>query len=181
MGNRNAPYQINGPFFCLSSVISVVVASAAEAEYAAIFMNAQAAAFHRIIRMPSVTHSLRRSFFLTTLQPSDSATKPSSPNELKLWTCGFTGYKTALLKDSSQCNIEKENTSSPLTQPNSPTQPKPNAVLRSPLPTSSSQFCINTARVTAAPPARISQSTKARNKRRLLRQINHALVVHDTI
>ena len=49
MGNRNAPYQINGPFFCLSSVISVVVASAAEAKYAAIFMNAQAAAFHRNI------------------------------------------------------------------------------------------------------------------------------------
>jgi hypothetical protein len=53
MGNRNSPYQINGPFFCLSSVISVVVASAAEAEYAAIFMNAQAAAFHR-----NVLHAL---------------------------------------------------------------------------------------------------------------------------
>ena len=110
MGNRNAPYQINGRLFCLSSVISVVVASAAEAEYAAIFMNAQAAASIVTFCMPSVTHSLRQSSFLTTLQPSDSATKPSSPNEQKLWTCGSTGFKTVLLKDSSQFSIEKEST-----------------------------------------------------------------------
>ena len=49
MGNHNCPFHINGPFFCMSTIISVVVASAAEAEYAAIFMNAQVAEVHRTV------------------------------------------------------------------------------------------------------------------------------------
>jgi hypothetical protein len=41
LGNNDAPTSINGPCLALSSIIPVVVASVAEAEYAAVFINAK--------------------------------------------------------------------------------------------------------------------------------------------
>ncbi len=41
LGNRNNPDLVNGPIICISSIIPTVCASAAEAEYAACFLNGQ--------------------------------------------------------------------------------------------------------------------------------------------
>ena len=41
LGNHNSPTHINGAVHVLSTIIPVVVASASEAEYAALFLNAQ--------------------------------------------------------------------------------------------------------------------------------------------
>ena len=41
LGDRDSPTHSNGPIFAVSSIIPVVVASAAEAELASLFMNAQ--------------------------------------------------------------------------------------------------------------------------------------------
>lgn len=53
LGNNNdeqaRPSQVNGAIHCISTVIKSVVASAAEAEYAALFLNAQAALGERKI------------------------------------------------------------------------------------------------------------------------------------
>jgi hypothetical protein len=48
LGNTNAPTHINGAIDAFSTIIPVVVSSAAEAEYAALFMNGQKSATHRI-------------------------------------------------------------------------------------------------------------------------------------
>ena len=49
LGNHNQPFHINAPFLAMSSLVSVVCASAAEAEYAALFMNARLGEVHRTI------------------------------------------------------------------------------------------------------------------------------------
>ena len=49
LGNTNQPTSINGPCLALSTIIPVVVSSVAEAEYAAVFMNAKEGAAIRII------------------------------------------------------------------------------------------------------------------------------------
>ena len=41
LGNKGCPTHINGAIHAISSIIGVIVSSAAEAEYAALFMNAQ--------------------------------------------------------------------------------------------------------------------------------------------
>lgn len=49
LGNNNQPTTINGPCLALSTIIPVVVSSVAEAEYAAVFMNAKEGASLRAI------------------------------------------------------------------------------------------------------------------------------------
>ena len=49
LGNLNEPTQINGPCHVISKVIDVVVASAAESEYAGVFINAQSGEWTRSI------------------------------------------------------------------------------------------------------------------------------------
>lgn len=49
LGNNNQPTTINGPCLTLSTIIPVVVSSVAEAEYAAVFMNAKEGASLRTI------------------------------------------------------------------------------------------------------------------------------------
>ena len=123
------------------------------------------------------THSPKSS--PRVIDPASSLTHPQpTPSDQEIDLLFSTNIPSSpSLEALLGATATTRDTSSPLTQPNSPTQPEPNEVLRSTLPTSSSQFSINAARVTAVPPARMSQSTKARNKRRLLRQNNHALVV----
>jgi hypothetical protein len=41
LGNSNSPTAVNGAIHAISSIIPAVVASAGEAEYAALFMNGQ--------------------------------------------------------------------------------------------------------------------------------------------
>ena len=49
LGNNNQPTTINGPCLSLSTVVPVVVSSVAEAEYAAVFINAKEGASLRAI------------------------------------------------------------------------------------------------------------------------------------
>ena len=49
LGNRDSPYQINGAIHAFSCIIPVVVASAAEAEYAGLFLNAQQGEWERTV------------------------------------------------------------------------------------------------------------------------------------
>ena len=49
LGNKDASYQINGAIHTLSSIIPVVVASAAEVEYAGLFLNAQQGEWERLV------------------------------------------------------------------------------------------------------------------------------------
>ena len=49
LGNRDSPTHINGAIHAISSIIGVIVSSAAEAEYAALFINAQHGAWLRTV------------------------------------------------------------------------------------------------------------------------------------
>ena len=49
LGNKDSPTEVNGAIHTLSNAINVIVASAAEAEYAALFLNAQKGEWLRLI------------------------------------------------------------------------------------------------------------------------------------
>ena len=49
LGNNNQPITNNGPCLTISAIIPVVVSSVAEAEYAAVFLNAKEGASLRTI------------------------------------------------------------------------------------------------------------------------------------
>ena len=105
LGNNNQPTTINGPCLTLSTIIPVVVSSVAEAEYAAVFMNAEEGV--------SDTLNLQPTFSVTTCAqlaspPTLSLRKRQNPS-----TCSSTGLETEYGKNNSLSPGVKELTTWP--------------------------------------------------------------------
>jgi hypothetical protein len=95
------PPPENGAIHVNSTILKVVVASAAEAETGAMFYNSQDAVPMRVFSPRWAIRNLQPTSAATTVPPSASPTKPSNSAAPNQWTCAIFGSKIATPKASS--------------------------------------------------------------------------------
>jgi hypothetical protein len=108
LGNNNQPTTINGPCLTLSTIIPVVVSSVAEAEYAAVFMNAKEGASLR-----TILHSLGYPQPTTDILCDNKcavglASDTVTPKKTNQSICSFTGSEIESAKNNSMSLGVKE-------------------------------------------------------------------------
>ena len=82
----------NGAILTIAQIIDAVMASAAEAEVAALFINAREAVHMRRICMKWGILSHARRFKLITRRRRESLTRRSDQSTPKQWICVLNGY-----------------------------------------------------------------------------------------
>jgi hypothetical protein len=100
LGNLLQPTKINGAIHCFSTIIPCVVASAGEAEYAALFAAGQQAAALRTI-LEDIGYPQPATIILCDNTTALASQRIQLSRKEKLSTCGCTGSATAFDKDSS--------------------------------------------------------------------------------